>query len=90
MMHVVKIRVDLGPQIFEINCSFTPSGPLLINLDKDLPIYNPKTGIARCPRCGDQMPKEQILYQEQNLKIADEKARKQWNTINDDTGEQFE
>jgi len=90
MISLVKIRSDLGHRVFELRCSCKPDKPLILNLEKETLIFCAATGIVRCPRCGNKVHKVDILLGEQELQIASEEARKNWQTTNPDTGERAE
>jgi hypothetical protein len=69
MMIIERVREDLGEGVYEIRCSCRcEDQPFFIRLDKETLTYNPKTGIVRCPRCGDSVKKETILLTIPNRK----------------------
>jgi len=90
MMTISKIRSDLGGQVFEITCSCEPDKFFILNLERGMLVYNPATGIVRCPRCGDEIHKKDVLLKEKELRIAAEETRQQWQRTNQETGEQIE
>lgn len=86
MMQIASIRSDLGHHVFELVCECSPDRVFIVNLDADLPTYNPVTGKARCPRCGETALRENILLQAERKPVPQE-ARENWQPKNPETGE---
>lgn len=87
MIAIKKIRPDLGAHVLELVCDCTPEKVILLNLDTDSLVCNLNTGLVRCPRCGEQARREDVLWQGEKLAKISEEARQNWQTQNPDTGE---
>lgn len=79
-MKVERVRTDLGERVFELSCSCASESVVLVNLQKESPCYNLRTGIVRCQRCGAEIHRDAILAEET-------KVRANWQAHNEDTGE---
>jgi len=69
-MIIIKDKLEcIGKEIFLMACSChelylqsdVPPWTFQINLDKEMPGFNPQTGIIRCPRCKDTVHKDELF-----------------------------